>query len=309
PHPLLGSVLQSRNTSGSPEALAVLGGWANVQGLREPIYQFLGVTPEYYSVRIAPPLVGMGLIESIPEHAVQALADPADSDGDGISGKMRLVTDPETGETRLGRFGWKGSQASVRHQVAAALNTDLGVMTTVYPDPDCGPQQAGCGPSGAELAEEHLGKLTDYVALLGVSARRDLDDPAALQGELLFDSIGCTACHVPSFTTTEFHPRAELRGQDIHAYTDLLLHDMGPGLASNLPEGNAEGSEWRTTPLWGIGISAGVSGGESYLHDGRARTVEEAIRWHGGEGDASRQGFEALTAVEKTALLAFLGSL
>ncbi len=309
PHPQLGTVLQSRNTAGAPEALAILGGWNNVQGLREPVVQFLGVTPSHYSVRIAPQLVGMGLLESIPELAIEALADPSDADGDGISGKMRLVTDPETGVTRLGRFGWKGSQASVRHQVAAALNADMGVMTSVYPDPDCGPQQVGCGPSGAELSEAHLGKLTDYVALLGVSARRDLDDPAALQGELLFGSIGCADCHVPSMETTDFHPRAELRSQLIHAYTDLLLHDMGPGLASNLPEGNAEGAEWRTAPLWNIGLTAGVSGGEAYLHDGRARTLEEAIRWHGGEGDASRQAFEALLAPERAAVLAFLGSL
>lgn len=309
PHAQLGSVLQSRNTAGAPEALAVLSGWNNVGGLREPVYQFLGVTPTHYSVRIAPQLVGMGLLESIPEVEVEALADPTDADGDGISGKMRIVIDPETGDSRLGRFGWKGSQASVRHQVAAALNTDLGVMTSVYPDPDCGPQQSGCGPSGAELSEEYLGKLTDYVALLGVSARRDTDDPATFQGELLFSSIGCADCHVPSFETTEFHPRSELRSQQIHAYTDLLLHDMGPGLASNLPEGNAEGAEWRTAPLWNIGLTAGVSGGEAYLHDGRARSLEEAILWHGGEGDASRQAYQGLTAVEKGAVLSFLGSL
>ena len=310
PHAQLGSVLQSRNTAGAPEALAVLGGWNNVQGgLREPVYQFLGVTPTHYSVRIAPQLVGMGLLESIPEVEVEALADPNDANGDGISGRMRIVTDPETGDSRLGRFGWKGSQASVRHQVAAALNTDLGVMTSVYPDPDCGPQQGGCGPSGAELSEDHLEKLTDYVALLGVSARRDTDDPATFQGELLFSSIGCADCHVPSFETSEFHPRSELRSQRIYAYTDLLLHDMGPGLASNLPEGNAEGAEWRTAPLWNIGLTAGVSGGEAYLHDGRARSLEEAIQWHGGEGDASRQAYEGLTATEKNAVLAFLGSL
>lgn len=309
PHAQLGSVLQSRNTAGAPEALAVLSGWNNVQGLREPVYQFLGVTPTHYSVRIAPQLVGMGLLEGIPEDAVEALADPNDANGDGISGKMRIVTDPETGDSRLGRFGWKGSQASVRHQVASALNTDLGVMTSVFPDPDCGPQQTGCGPSGAELSDDHLGKLTDYVALLGVSARRDTDDPATFQGELLFNSIGCADCHVPSFETTAFHPRSELRSQRVFAYTDLLLHDMGPGLASNLPEGNAEGTEWRTAPLWNIGLTAGVSGGEAYLHDGRARTLEEAILWHGGEGDASRQAFEGLTATEKAAVLAFLGSL
>ena len=194
-------------------------------------------------------------------------------------------------------------------QSAAALNTDIGVMTSIMPAPDCGSQQAGCGAVGSELADQHLDNLAAYTSLLGVSARRDLTDPVALQGEALFSTIGCDGCHTPAFQTSPYHPHAELRDQTIHPYTDLLLHDMGPGLASNLAEGNASGAEWRTAPLWNIGLTAGVSGGEAYLHDGRARTLDEAIRWHGGEADASQQAYVGLTQGEKDALIAFLKSL
>jgi CxxC motif-containing protein (DUF1111 family) len=219
------------------------------------------------------------------------------------------VTDAETGQSRIGRFGWKARQPTVRQQVAAALNTDMGVMTSVLPAPDCGAQQSNCGPAGAEISDQRLDELTAYVSLLGVSARRNLSDPAALQGEALFNSIGCTGCHTDTFQTSPYHPHAELRDQTIHPYTDLLLHDMGPGLASTLGEGGASGAEWRTAPLWNIGLTNGVSFGEGYLHDGRARTLEEAILWHGGEGDASRQGYIGLTQSEKNALIAFLNSL
>ena len=174
-------------------------------------------------------------------------------------GRTRLVTDAETGETRIGRFGWKATQPKVKHQVAAAFNTDMGVMTSILPVPDCGAQQSNCGPVGSELSDEHLDNLSAYIALLGVSARRDLDDPVALQGESLFNSAGCNGCHTDTFQTSPYHPHAELRDQTIHPYTDLLLHDMGPGLASTLAEGNAAGAEWRTAPLWNIGLTAGVS--------------------------------------------------
>ncbi|MEO0662235.1 MAG: di-heme oxidoredictase family protein, partial [Planctomycetota bacterium] len=140
-------------------------------------------------------------------------------------------------------------------------------------------------------------------------ARRDVDDPFELAGETLFTAVGCADCHVPTFVTSPYHPHAELRSQTIHPYTDLLLHDMGPGLASTLVEGNASESEWRTAPLWSIGLTAGVSGGEGYLHDGRARTLEEAILWHGGEGNASRAAYEALSTADRAALIAFVRSL
>ena len=200
-------------------------------------------------------------------------------------------------------------QAKVKYQVAGAFRTDMGVMTSVFPTPDCGSSQTNCGPTGAELADTELDHLTAYISLLGIRPQRDWANAEVVKGQQLFSSTGCTSCHTPSFETTQYHPHAELRSQTIHAYTDLLLHDMGAGLADNLPEGDASGAEWRTTPLWSIGLSAGVSGGESYLHDGRARTLTEAILWHGGEAEKAKNGFSALPDADKNALLAFLKSL
>ena len=309
PHPQLGSQLQPRSTAGAPESQVIHAGWTPVGALRRPQYSFVGTTPDHFSARVAPQLVGMGLLEAIMESDIEALADPDDTDGDGISGRMRLVTDVETSDLRVGRFGWKASQPSVRLQVAAALNGDMGVMSSVMPDPDCGSAQSNCGPSGVEIPDTELEQLDAYVSLLGVSARRDIADPTNLTGEALFDAVGCASCHVPTFQTSPYHPHAELRDQTIHPYTDLLLHDMGPGLASTLIEGNASPSEWRTPPLWSIGLTNGVTGGEAYLHDGRARSIEEAILWHGGEGDASRAAYESLSPADQNALVAFVKSL
>lgn len=309
PHPMLGSSLQPLVTTGVSEGDIVHAGWTTVGSLRSPNYSFVGTTPEGFSARVAPPLVGMGLLEAIDEADIQALADPNDQDGDGVSGRMRLVTDAETSETRLGRFGWKGSQPTVRQQVAAALQGDMGVLSSVFPNPDCGPAQTDCGPTGPEIPDAQLERLDAYVSLLGLPPQRDFDAPNVLAGEAHFDTLGCAKCHVPTFQTSPFHPHAELRNQTIHPYTDLLLHDMGPGLASTLIEGNASPSEWRTPPLWSIGLTAGVSGGEAYLHDGRARSLEEAILWHGGEADAARASYEALTQPQRDELIAFLRSL
>lgn len=309
PHPAMGAVLQPKSTDGNPESGVVIGSWTEENGLRSPNYQFDGVEPAQHSARIAPQLVGTGLLEAIKDSDIAAQADPLDLDNDGISGRLSIVKDPETGEQRIGRFGWKAGKHSVRAQVAAALNTDMGVMTSVFPDPDLGSTQSDAGDAGEELSENHLEDLTAYIALLGIRPQRDLDDPSVINGKALFASANCVACHTPSYTTSEFHPHAELRGQTIHPYTDLLLHDMGPGLADNLGEGSASGSEWRTPPLWGIGLTDGVSGGEAYLHDGRARTLDEAIRWHGGEAEAAKQAYEAMSQDQKDDVIAFLKSL
>ena len=308
-HPLFGHVLQPQSKSGFGEPQGLLAQWEDVGELRRPVFEFEGEGPLHFSARIAPQLVGMGLLEAIPEEALLALADPDDQNGDGISGRLRLVMDQETGDWRAGRLGWKASQPSVRGQVAAALQTDMGVMTSVYPSPDCGDEQESCEPPNDPLDEEQLEKLVLYNSLLGVRARRDLESTQALEGESLFQTIGCAGCHVESFETSSFHPLAELRNQLIHPYTDLLLHDMGEGLADTLEEGGVSASEWRTAPLWGIGLTQGVSGGQGYLHDGRARTLEEAILWHGGEGLESRQAFEALSEEGREAVLVFLGTL
>lgn len=303
--PSLGSVLQPQHTGNSPEGSVSISSWSENNGLRSPNYTFTGTTPSNFSARISPQLVGLGLLEAIPETAIEALANPG---GSGISGRVHVVTDSQ-GVSRVGRFGWKAGKGSLVDQVAGALNTDMGVMTSRLPTPDCGSSQTGCGSNGSEISDTNLENLTAYVALLGVSARRDLDNSDALAGETLFNSAGCAACHTPTFTTSAFHPHAELRNQTIHPYTDLLLHDMGPGLADNLPEGDASGTEWRTAPLWNIGLTSGVSGGEAYLHDGRARNLTEAILWHGGEGESAKQAFEALSASDQAKIIHFLKSL
>ena len=308
-HPLLGEYLQSQSTSGSPEGNVRISEWIEENGLRRPRYSFDNITPAQHSIRIAPALIGMGLLDAIPEDSIAAAADPTDADGDGISGRVNIVEDPITGEPRIGRYGWKASQASVKDQVASALNFDMGVMNSRFPVPDKGAQQTDVGPSGNELPDEHLETLTAYVSLLGLRPQRDYNDPQVVRGQQLFKSIGCASCHTPMHQTGDHHPHAELRNQTIFPYTDLLLHDMGPGLADNLGEGEASGSEWRTAPLWNIGLTADVSGGEGYLHDGRARNLREAIRWHGGEGQAAKDAFVALDEESKAALIRFLKSL
>ena len=327
PDPAIGSVLQINQTGTGPsEGNVTLGPWTNLaNGLRAPNYVFSNGTPARFSARIAPQLVGLGLLEAIPESSILAWEDPLDSNNDGISGRAAIIDDPVTGESRLGRFGYKAATTSVKHQAAAAFNTDIGVMTSIFPAPDCGSQQSNCGTAGQELADDQLDDLTKYVSLLGVGARRDYDVTA---GENVFENIGCQSCHRDTYTTSEYHPLAELRSQTIHPYTDMLLHDMGPGLADSLGEGSANGSEWRTAPLWGLGLARQVMLGDAkandsvtlpidpndvnrigYLHDGRARTIDEAIRWHGGEAETSKLAYEALTSANKNALIAFLESL
>jgi CxxC motif-containing protein (DUF1111 family) len=325
-----GSVLQPSNTgSVQTEGTVAISSWTENNGLRSPNYSFSSGTPEKFSARIAPQLVGLGLLEAIPEEAILALADVNDEIAPfGISGKTQSSIDPLTQEVRLGRFGWKAATSSIKHQVSAALNNDMGVMTSVLNSPDCGSAQLArneCGNAQQELSDEHLNNLTKYIALLGVRAQRGLDEPQVQLGQALFSDIGCADCHTPTFQTSLYHPFSELRDQTIHPYTDMLLHDMGEGLADNLGEGNATGAEWRTTPLWGIGLSACVTGGvinpiggqgneictpvHSYLHDGRARTIDEAILWHGGESSSSKIKYEALSDSEEEALLAFLKAL
>ena len=313
PHPTLGKVIQPQSTGTPIEATATIASYITSTGqygdgssysLRNPIYAFSGTTPSFYSARLAPPLVGLGLLEAVSEATITALADPDDTDADGISGRYQTITDPETSDLRLGRFTSKAGQARLSHQIAGALNTDMGVTTSIFPIPD-----GEITPKTPELSDADLDTMTRYVALLGVGARRNLSDPQALLGEQLFSSAQCIKCHAPQLETGPYHPMAELRNQTIHPYTDLLLHDMGPGLADNMGENGASGSEWRTAPLWNIGLTAGVSGGEAYLHDGRARTLEEAILWHGGEAEASKEAFRTMPAADRQALIEFLKSL
>jgi CxxC motif-containing protein (DUF1111 family) len=313
PDPVLGSVLQPQSTTGAPEDTVTIASYTTINGqygdgttytLQKPNYAFGGYTPAYYSVRLAPQLVGMGLLEAVGEDTVEALANADNAGNNGISGRLQMLTDPQTGQPRLGRFGWKAGRIRVSQQIAGALNTDMGVTTSIFPVLD---GDTNSGP--VELGDSDLTHWTRYVACLGVNARRNLTDPTCLHGEQLFASANCGQCHTPTLQTSPYAPFAELRNQTIHPYTDLLLHDLGPGLADNLGEGNASGSQWRTAPLWSIGLTAGLSGGEAYLHDGRARSLAEAILWHDGEAAASKEAFRTMSAPDRAALIAFLESL
>ena len=270
------------------------------------------------SPRVAPPMIGLGLLEAIAAPDILAGADPDDADGDGISGRARWVWSPEHGRMVLGRFGWKAGTASIVDQSAAAMSGDIGVSSPLAPAPwgECTERQQACrtGPHGADAGEFEapasvMDAIVFYSRNLAVPARREENNQTVLGGKALFYRIGCTGCHTPKHATRRDWPIEELAGQLIWPYTDLLVHDMGDGLADGRPEGGASGREWRTAPLWGIGLTEVVNGHTRFLHDGRARNLEEAILWHGGEAEAARAEFQSLAKSERDALLVFLNSL
>ena len=286
--------------------------------LGEPHYELVGPdgTPLpgdlLLSPRLAPPVFGVGLLEAVPAEDIEAAADPEDRDGDGISGRANHVVQPGTGQRLLGRFGWKAAVPTVRDQVAGAFNGDIGISSSVKPGQPCTPAEAAClaEPDGGdpELSDRKLDQVTFYNRTLAVPARRRADDEDTRQGNELFREIGCQSCHTAELRTG----RADvptLADQRIRPYTDLLVHDLGRGLADDRPDGEASGREWRTPPLWGIGLVETVNGHTRFLHDGRARNLLEAVLWHGGEATAARDRFADLSADERAALLAFLESL
>ncbi len=272
------------------------------------------------SPRVAPPIIGMGLLEAIAEADIFTGADPDDRDGDGISGRPNRVRSDEHGKVMLGRFGWKAGQPTVAQQAASAFRGDVGISTPVYPRPhgDCTPAQRECRAAphggdpearGAEASAEMFDLLVFYSRNLGVPARRNIDDAQVLEGKRLFYEANCTGCHTPKFVTGRASIGKEQSFQLIWPYSDLLLHDMGEGLSDGRPEGEATGREWRTPPLWGIGLTETVNGHTLFLHDGRARNLLEAILWHGGEAAAAKRRVVNMTREERAALLAFLRSL
>lgn len=277
------------------------------------------------SLRIPPTLIGLGLLEAVPDSRLEALADPEDRDGDGISGRVQRVPlegreEGKGAATAIGRFGWKAGQATIEDQVAKAFHQDLGVTSPLYPEPNCPAGDEACrnahrsqGQPGVELPEEDLALVALYTRLLAPPARRDWQDAEVLAGREAFLAVGCGSCHLPQLETASWAPGSgilpELAGQTIRPYTDLLLHDMGTELDDGVAEHGASSSEWRTPPLWGLGLLERVNGHVRLLHDGRARSFEEAILWHGGEADGSRQAYVRLPAEERSALLRFLRSL
>ena len=269
------------------------------------------------SPRVAPALPGMGLLDTIPPETIAAAADPEDADGDGISGRVNRVWDRAEQQTVAGRFGWKASQPNLLQQAAAAFRNDIGITNALYPSESCTAVQVACrqarngnGPGTPhEISDAVLASTTYFLRFLAVPKRRNPEAPEVLEGRHLFRQIGCAACHVPRHVTGEVAGFPELSNQVIWPYTDLLLHDMGDGLADGRREFDATGREWRTPPLWGLGWSKRVTGHETYLHDGRARDLSEAILWHGGEALAAQQAFLNLPRRERQALVAFLKSL
>ena len=262
------------------------------------------------SPRVAPVVFGLGLLEAIPEETILAYADEADVDGDGISGKPNYVWDVVKKRYALGRFGWKANQPTLLQQVAAAYNDDMGITTSLFTvENSAGQSQLTEHGAMPEVSDEILEVVTFYVQTLAVPARRDVDDPQVKQGEQLFAKAQCASCHVPTLRTGILTGVPSVSNQTIHPYTDLLLHDMGPDLADNRSDFRASGREWRTPPLWGIGLVRRVNGHTNFLHDGRARNLMEAILWHGGEAEVSRQAVEQMSKAKRDALIAFLESL
>ncbi len=270
-----------------------------------------------FSARIAPPMIGLGLLEAIPEAAILANADPDDRNGDGIRGRPNQVWDDALGKTVLGRFGWKAGQPNLNQQNVHALSGDMGLTSSLRPMDDCTEAQTACktaisgnGANGEqEVSDNILRLILYYTRNLAVPARKDVDSAQVLAGKNLFFQAGCQGCHTPQFTTAADAAEPELANQLIRPYSDLLLHDMGPGLADQRSEFAASGQDWRTPPLWGIGLNQTVSGHTQFLHDGRARNLLEAVLWHGGEAQAARQHVLTFNAEQRTALLAFLNSL
>jgi CxxC motif-containing protein (DUF1111 family) len=339
PHPLYGVQLDTKAAPGAtPEGKASIE-WESVFGtfddgtayeLRRPVVEFtellygeIGTNvpgdvvanpaggpyagEAEVSVRVAPMLIGLGLLEAVADSEILAWADEFDSDGDGVSGRANVVADVTNGGTALGRFGWKAAEPDLRQQAASAFAHDMGMSSGLF------------GGGAIEVEDVMLDAMVSYLRGLAVPPRENYLDPVAQEGKVLFEAAGCGSCHRPVMRTASDAEFAPYRDQVIQPFTDLLLHDMGEGLADGRPEFGASGREWRTPPLWGVGYVGHVLGtptdpfdpngnpeDPNYLHDGRARTLMEAILWHGGEGASARDAVLAMDAGEREALIEYV---
>ena len=326
PDPVYGGQLQDRAINGVASEGTIAIAWRPVAGkyadgtpyaLAAPTYSVadLGYGPlsrkVLISPRVAPAVFGVGLLEAIAEESILARSDPDDADHDGISGRPNHVPNAE-GKPVVGRFGWKSNVATVNQQNAGAFHGDIGITSSLDTKQDCTNAEAAClaAPNGGtpEVDDQKLQRVTFYTRTLAVPARRDVGNVDTAAGERVFANLGCGSCHSATMQTGPTDIKG-LSNQTIHPYTDLLLHDMGSALADNRPDGEATGAEWRTAPLWGIGLVDEINRHTRFLHDGRARSLEEAILWHGGEASKAQEGFLALSADERRQLIAFLDSL
>lgn len=328
PHPAYGDQLNEHGISQVPgegrayityqEITETLGDGEIVK-LRQPQLRFTDLhfgelgKATLTSPRVAPPVFGLGLLAAISDITIQTLADPKDKNQDGISGRVNKVWDTNKQQTVLGRFGWKANQPTLAQQIAGAFVGDLGITSTLFPVENCTEVQTACiqaiSDDSPELSSQQLEDIVFYHLALAVPERRLVNDPQVKTGEQIFTQIGCALCHQPTLTTGDFPQLSALANQTIHPYTDLLLHDMGKQLADGRPDYEANGQEWRTPPLWGIGLIETVNGHTTLLHDGRARHLLEAILWHGGEAQHSKDAVLQLSQSERIALIQFLQSL
>lgn len=325
PHPAYGDQFNEEGIPGVPGEGRIRLGWieskhrladGEVVSLRRPRLAFteLGYGPigrVLTSPRVGQQVVGMGLLDAVSAQTLAALA--AEPKPDGVKGRVNRVWNPETAAQEAGRFGYKANMPTLRVQIAGAFLGDLGITSDLHPAQNCSVVQSACrqAPNGGlpELSTRQLEDVEFYLAHLAVPARRNADSEAVRRGEALFARVGCVQCHRPMLQTGPSPRFPRLAGQTIAPYTDLLIHDMGLGLADGRPDFVASGRAWRTPPLWGIGLTRTISEQERYLHDGRARSLTEAILWHGGEARVARRRFASLPAQERRALLAFLESL
>jgi CxxC motif-containing protein (DUF1111 family) len=335
PHPAYGDQLQDRAVPGVPREGRVIVTYEEIDGAYGDGTPYTLLRPEIsfadlafgpldgalISARVGQAVIGLGLLEGVPVEILQALEDPDDADGDGVSGRIGWVID-DNGERVPGRFGWKAMHANLIDQGAAASIGDIGLTTPVHWEQNCPDGQTRCAAFpqyGIEVGGIGLERMATYQRLTAVPEARGIDDPVVRHGEEVFRDFGCAGCHMPTLRTGDFAPlllsyddryRLDvLANQTFHPFTDLLLHDMGEGLADWRPEGGATGTEWRTAPLWGIGLVETVNHHTRLIHDGRARGIAEAILWHGGEAEAAKEAFRTAPADTRAALITFLNAL